>query len=186
MSEFHIISTAAPSPPADVQMLVVDTPDTNILTINQPIPTNVTALANTIYLNGENGIQTYALTSIDENYAQIGFTRDSVQTIGAVTENCLQLLTTTNTCFTLQVLVSGIADNDEAIGGYTTATIKNIAGIVSLVDEPDIITQSDVGLASGTFAINVSGSFVNIDVTGVAGRTINWACCTPGIIEIAK
>lgn len=188
MSEFHIISTSAPSPPADVQMLTVDDVDANLDFINQPSASNVSALSNVIVLNGDNGIQTYHLTnpSLDENIAQIGFIRDTAQTIDDQTVTILSLSTINDSCFTAQVLVSGISTDDDAIGGYTTATVKNIAGTVTFIDEPDVIIQAESALSAANFTLVVSGTNLLVQANGVLGKTINWSACTPGITYITK
>ena len=185
MSDYHIGGIGGTPPPAVPLQFTADDEDAVLTAINQPNPTNVVPTANTLQINGDNGIQTYALTNLlsgDTNVLQVGFSRGSATTVDAATADVLTFPTSTDSCFTMQVLVAGISNDNLGIGGYTTATIINVAGVASLVDTPDIIIQANAALAAGSFDIIASGANVIIRTTGVAGKTIVWSVCTPGIV----
>lgn len=163
----------------------MDTEDTNITEIYQPLSQDISTSNHKINLNGSNGILTYkVLDPANPNTAQIGFIRDYTTTVGLTTETILFLLPDKdNTTFTFQVLVSGFSNNNYGIGGYTTASFKIVAGVVSLLDEPDIIMQSDIELNGAYFNIEASGGQININVTGIIDETIKWSVCIPGLIQ---
>ncbi len=187
MSQIYKSAASGPSPPQDVQMLRVDDVDPLITTILQTDPQNISATANVIQLNGSNGIVTYQVPNVagQTNIAQIGFIRATGQTVGAASLDMITVNTDPNECFTMQVLISAYSDNDLGVGGYTTATAINIAGVLSLVDEPDIIFQNP-DLPATNFEIVPSGTDLIVRVTGSAGRTIQWNAIIPGISIVAK
>lgn len=185
MSQIYKSLASGPTPPGILTTLVADDVDDTLTEIVQPNPTNVNATASKIQLNGDNGIQTYALTALtsgDTNVLQIGFTRGFVTTVGAVTTPILSITVPTNSAFTMQIIVSGLADNNDALGGSAVATFKNIAGTVSIVDILDFAFNGDLSLVAGTFTVTAAGAVISVNAVGVAGRTINWGACTPGTI----
>lgn len=141
-------------------------------------------IANVERFTGDNGIQTVANTNIGEtNVIQVRFQREDTVTVGAVSSNILARTLFLNSTLTLQVLVAGFADNGDACGGYTTATIKQTGGIATIIDAGDLIFNSDASLVGANFTISTTGAQFIITVTGVALRTINWSVCLPGIVS---
>lgn len=185
MSQIYKSSASGPQPPTDLTKLIADNVDNTVTAIVQTAATAVIPTANAIQLNGDNGIETDACPNVvgSTNVLQIRFSRGIGQTVGATTTTILTLGTRTNTCVTLKILVTGLSTDNLGVGGYAIATYKNIAGVVSIVDVLDFVVNSDAGLAGATFGISVSGTNLTITATGVAGKTINWTICTPGIVS---
>jgi hypothetical protein len=71
-----------------------------------------------------------------------------------------------------------IVGNDTAggvaIGGEALGTFKNFGGVVSVSGQVDTTINRDALLNTGTFSLIVSGTNVQVSVTGVAGHTIDW------------
>lgn len=186
MSQIYKSLASGPTPPSIVTGLVADDVDSATTAIVQRTPSTVSATASLIVLNGDNGIETdkmAALTSGATNVLQIRFTRGIGQTVDAATTTLITLGTRTNTVVTMQILVAGKSTDNLGVGGYAIATFKNIAGVVTVVDVLDFIVNGDAGLGAATFGITPSGTNLLITVTGVAGKTINWTACTPGIVS---
>lgn len=140
---------------------------------------------NNIQLYGDNGIETVT-ESTQTSVIQVRFTRGETTTSDGAgqTQTALSLTTVNNTVITFQVLVAGFDSADSiGVGGYTTATVINIAGVASLIDIPDIIVNRSAGLTTSTFTVDTSGAQARIRVTGDATKTINWTVCTPGIVS---
>lgn len=185
MSEFHILGTALPPPPTSVTTLQVDKTDATVTTINQPVPTAVTAATNIIIVNGDNGIETDALPTVASNAMQIRFTRGEVTTTNTATPTTvLSFATETNTCLTLQIIVAGYdANGIDGVSAYCTAGVLNQAGVASILGTPAVILTPTAGLVATNVTLAVAGANFLIQVTGDATHTINWAACTPGIIS---
>ncbi len=64
--------------------------------------------------------------------------------------------------------------NGLAIGGELIGCARNIAGVITIVDVPDLTRNNDVTLAAWTADLGSSGTNVQVQVRGVAGHTINW------------
>jgi hypothetical protein len=179
MSQFFIATTSGNLPPEVPTSFTTDTSGT----FEYPAGTG-TAIpdSNNLVLTGDNGIQTVTHT-VDTNVIQVRFQRGTTQTVGATTQTAFSLNMLSNTTLTLQVIISGYADNNDAVGGYTTATIKNVAGVASVIDAGDVIVNTDASLVGATFNISASGAGFIITVSGVAARTIDWSVCLPGIVS---
>lgn len=171
-----------------IQIITVDDVDLNVTAISQPTPSDVTPVAGRTFLTGENGIVIYKLPNVgpSDNYFMVAFGHNQVQTIGAETKTLLTFATVTDESFRIQILVSATADDGSVIGGNNFYTVKNIAGVLSIVEEPDLILDSDAPLANATASVSASGTDFILTVTGVLDRTINWGACTPGIITTSK
>lgn len=80
-----------------------------------------------------------------------------------------------NAAMSLRVnLVGYDAADGLGIGGELLGTFKNNAGTVTSCGNVDQTKNTDAGLAAGTFTMIVSGTNVQVQVTGVAGTTIDW------------
>lgn len=90
----------------------------------------------------------------------------------------LDLTTIGNGVFTFDVQISGfdVTDN-EGVGYAIFGTIKNIAGVLSLIGTPDKINNEDVAPVNITAAdanLTFSGTSAIIQVTGIAATTFHW------------
>ncbi len=156
------------------------------LDINEPtadaLPASsgtVSSVANNIRIGGSNGIQTIQNSVAGEFI--IGFVEASGTTVGATTAS-LTITVPLNSVETYQIIVSGLADNNDGVGAYGTAVAKNIAGVASIVGTADLIVNRDVSLLGTNVTTSVAGDQFLVNVLGVAGRTINWNIALPGIV----
>jgi hypothetical protein len=182
MSQAGINSTASgPVPPQVPTSFTVDKNDTTITTINA-FQGTVVPQANVLRLGGDNGIVTNQ-TAVPGALI-IDFQRGSVITVGAVTSTAFSFVLATGQSLTIQVIVVG---NDEpdglTVGGYCTATVKNVAGTASLIGTADIIVNRDPGLPGTTFTVGTTGPSFIVQVTGSVGKTINWTVALPGVVS---
>jgi hypothetical protein len=77
--------------------------------------------------------------------------------------------------FTYRVLVNGYdATNNETAGGELIGMGRKEAGAVTVISDNDVFSDSDAGLASADWNIVANGADVDMDFTGVAGRSIVW------------
>ncbi len=146
-----------------------------------PLPASagtVNAVANTLRVGGANGIQTIKNSTAGDLI--IGFNEASGTTVGA-TSASLTIDVPTNSVDTYQILVAGLADNNDAVGAYGNACAKNIAGVASLVGLADLIVNKDASLVTANVTISTSANTFQVNVFGVVGRTINWTITLPGI-----
>ncbi len=146
---------------------------------------NVIPQGGNIRLAGDNGIVSVK-DPAQPGLTALAFTSGATQTVGVQTKTIIPFTLLTDSVLTIQVIVSGRdAGNGDGIGGYCTATVKNEAGAASIVGGtvPDVLVSKDTSLATGTFTVGVTGAQFIVTVTGVAGRTINWDACLPGIIQ---
>jgi hypothetical protein len=139
----------------------------------------VNAVTNNIRIGGTNGIQTIQNGTLGDLI--IGFVEASGTTVGATTAS-LSITVPLNSVETYQIIVSGLADNNDGVGAYGTAVCKNIAGVASIVGTADLIVNRDASLAGTNVTTGVSGNQFLVTVLGVAGRTINWNIALPGIV----
>lgn len=138
--------------------------------------------ANQIKIFGDNGIETVVNTT-DTDVIQLRLSRGYTSTINVQTSTVLTVDTPDDTVETMHVLVNGLADNNDAIGGWVLATVKNIGGVASLVNLNDFVIDYEATLAGAVIELDVLGSTMIVQVTGVAGRTIQWGAVAPGRIN---
>ncbi len=145
---------------------------------------SVVPVANILRLGGDNGIKTYELT-LSPGELSIGFIRGSAQTTDAATVTAvITQATNTDSTMTVQIIAAGFCTtNNDSVGIYGTAVINNTAGTASLVNTVDLIKNSAASLSTCDLTITASGADFIVNVTGVAGLTINWDICLPGIIS---
>lgn len=120
---------------------------------------------------------------VDRNVILVRFQRGEVQTVGATTDTAFSFTLNNNTTLTLQLIVSGFADNNDSLGGYSTVTVKNVAGVSTIIDAGDLVINTDTSLDGSYFIVDTSGADFRVRVTGVAARTINWSVALPGIVS---
>ena len=179
MSQIYVPLSSSNVPP--------DVPINFNLDINEPttgpLPASsgtATSVANNIRVGGSNGIQTIQTGTAGE--ILIGFVETSGTTVGATTAS-LSITVPLNTVETYQIIVSGLADNNDGVGAYGTAVAKNIAGTASIVGTADLIVNRDASLGGTNVTTGVSGDQFLVTVLGAAGRTINWNIALPGIVS---
>lgn len=188
MSQIFKSSTAGP--PANPAIPTAFTTDQTDSTTAALAAFGGTAIpvANTLRVGGDNGIATYAVALVP-GALTIGFIRGAaVTTDGTTVTPILTQPTNTNSTMTAQVLVAGFCTtNTSSIGAYGTFVIKNIAGTASLVEVADFIRSADASLSTPNpepqITVTTSGPNWIVNVVGVAGLTINWEACLPGIIS---
>ena len=178
-----ISAISGPVSPGVFTTLLTDNHETFDYTVGTGVSTTAN---NTISLFGDNGIQVYT-DDVDTSVNQIRFSRGEVITSDATETTLLQFTVLNNTCLTFQVIVSAFCtagtSANSCAGGYTTATVKNVAGVASIVGTFDFFKNLDVALSASDITIDTSGANFRIRVKGQAGDTIQWNACTPGIIS---
>jgi hypothetical protein len=140
----------------------------------------VNAVSNNLRIGGTNGIQT--ITNGNPGDLIIGFVEASGTTVGSATAS-LSLTIPINTVETYQIIVAGIADNNDGVGAYGSAVAKNIAGTASIIGNADLIINRDASLAGTNVVVSAAGNQFLVYVFGVVGRTIKWNIALPGIVS---
>lgn len=181
MSQFFSINTGN-LPPAVPTSFTTDLNDTTIVAADIPAPLG-TAIpaANVLRVSGDDGIKTVATPNAAGNNYTVRFVRGRTTTSGAATSNLITQSVLSNTTMTIQIIISGFGNNNDGVGFYGTAVVKNVAGIASLINTTDIIKNSDASLAGTNVTVTTSGSDLLVNVVGVAGVDIQWGGCLPGI-----
>lgn len=178
MSQIYLVSDAV-LPPDVLTSLKVDTSET-LPTPNAAAGT-ITPQTHIISLQGDNGI----ITSTDPAQPGLGmirFARAATTTTDATPTTLLTFTIPTGYSLAFQVLVAGLDQGSgDGCGGYTTAFVKNVAGTAALVVAPSITNAREGTVITATFTTTCTGANFVISVIGVAGRTIKWGCCVPGI-----
>jgi hypothetical protein len=145
-----------------------------------------TPVANNVRVSGDNGLVIVS-DPAQPSLMLVAFTSGSVTTSDGLgqTRTIIPFTLLTDSVLTIQVIVSGRdTGTGDGVGGYCTATVKNVAGVASIVGTaPDILVTADASISTAAFTVGVSGAQFIVTVTGVAGRTINWDACLPGIIQ---
>ncbi len=103
-------------------------------------------------------------------------------TVGATTANInvnIPIPTNSATSIIVNVVGMDVADN-TAVGGEMIGLVRNNAGVLTVVATADVTRNNDAALAAWNAGLVVSGTNALVQVTGVAGVTINWRA----IIEI--
>lgn len=163
-----------------VTSFTVDKNDATITTINAFQGTVIPA-SNVLRLGGDNGIVTNQ-TGV-AGAIIIDFVRGNVSSTGTGTFTVLTYTLASDTVLTMQVIVVGrdIATGD-GVGGQIIATVKNVAGTVTIINTADPIINRDVSLSTASFSVTGSGANFIVTVNGVTGKTIHWNACLPGIV----
>lgn len=101
----------------------------------------------------------------------------TLQTTNATPGNVLTIAIPTGGVVVVEVVVVARIGTVSSGAGYTTqATYKNNAGTVTLIGAALApLIAEDAGLASASIALAISGTNVNVQVTGIAATTIEWA-----------
>jgi len=136
-------------------------------------PNNVTAVRGLSSYNSDD------FTVDIQGFVTLGTGKQTVNTIGAVTQTVLTIPVPVFSCMQVSVEVAGFESTTPAgavisiIGGAQ----KGGAGTAALVGVPTIVTKLDAALAAASVSMVIDGAGDNIliRVTGVVGLTINWA-----------
>ena len=81
----------------------------------------------------------------------------------------------TNSSSSIRVNLAGIDTGfTVAIGGEIIGLAKNLAGTVTIVGTSDVTRNNDMSVSAWGATLIVSGTNALVQVTGVAGFTINW------------
>ncbi len=82
------------------------------------------------------------------------------------------------------IAAAGVTSHN-AVGGSTIVIVKNKAGTLTLVNQPNYSLDADVGLTDASYSITFTGTTLNINVTGSASENMDWNVCTPGAIFVS-
>lgn len=180
MSQIYRDRSTGPVPPAVPTSFTTDLQDTDILSVPASQGTAVPQ-SNVLRVSGDNGIRTVATPNVAGNYT-VRFYRGDTTTSGAATSTVLSYPINEDTALTIQIIIAGYSDTSDAIGAYGTAVVKNVGGVASLINTVDLIVNSDTDLLGCVFEVGISGTDLQINVTGVAGEDIAWTACLPGVV----
>jgi hypothetical protein len=184
MSQFYIGVTAGALPPTVPTSFAADQSDPAIVPGDIAVSAgSATPQANVLRVAGDHGISTVVSPNV-AGVLILRFISGYVTTVGAVTTTAVTQPIPTNTTMTIQILGSGYADENSAVGFWGTAVVKNVAGVVTIINTVDLVFNRD---SSGTLntanaTVTASGANLLVNVVGVAGRTIAWGVNLPGII----
>ncbi len=167
MSQFFQSSESAPPPPSVATSYVENTgtavPAANVLNVLGINGITTTGSGNTITISNTDIILTGTATTTDGT------------TYVPFTASANIPLTGASTSVAIRANIVGMdVPNGLAIGGELIGCARNIAGVITIVDVPDLTRNNDVTLAAWTADLGSSGTNVQVQVRGVAGHTINW------------
>ena len=183
MSNAYLLPTTGNLPPSVPTSFSLDINDTAIVPGDIPASAgSAVPVANVLRVSGDNGIKTIATPNAPGN-ATIRFIRGETTTVGFASSVCLTQPVVNNTTLTIQIIIAGYGDNNDAIGAYGTAVVKNVGGTASLIEEVDLIVNADTSLIACDFNVLTSGANLEVNVTGVPGVTIAWTTALPGIVS---
>jgi len=117
-----------------------------------------------------------SILHLQENNVKYNISAHSTSTSGAVNAVVASLSTANNSVELVKVSITGIRTNgsNESVSYERTLRIKNNAGTVSIPTVQSDYTSEDAVLSAANVTAIVSGSSVDIRVTGVASSDITW------------
>ncbi len=106
------------------------------------------------------------------------------QTIGAVTADLITIpLGAVAGTYQIQASVSGFESTGPSGVGYRlTGTIRTTGAAATIIGSIDKIVNEDAALAAGNADIVISGNDAIVQVTGVAGLTIDFAATSDHVL----
>jgi hypothetical protein len=113
---------------------------------------------------------------LEQSNVKYNISANSTTTAGAVNAIVASVATSANSVELLKVSVTGLRTNgaNESVAYERTLRIKNNGGTVSVLSVQSDYTSEDGALVAATIAFIVSGTSVDIRVTGVASANITW------------
>lgn len=143
-----------------------------------------TPAANVLNVLGINGITTSG-SGNTVNIALDNACEVTGQTVGAVTDSitCIDLGSTAGT-YSFDINVAGYCtagtDAGGGVGYFIRGAARTDGASATIIGTPDQGVWEDAALVGAVVAIGTSGNNLVIEVTGVAGDTINWTALTKG------
>lgn len=137
---------------------------------------NAVAAANILNVLGADGVTTEgAGNTITVRFA--GATIEGTgQTVDAATADLVTVTPTDLKSFTVQAFITGYdAVNDETVGGELIGGGRKNTTVTIVSDAGDLTKHTDAALNGCNMELVASGADFVIQVTGVLGRTIDWA-----------
>lgn len=106
------------------------------------------------------------------------------QTVGAQTIALASLLIPDNSVCIIEMKVGAITLSGLAGGVVRTAVVKKINGVLTnLGDILAAVTRGDAGLGGVVVAPAFQDGNIILNVTGIAGQTIDWVGAFMGIVQ---
>ena len=145
---------------------------------------NAVPAANILNVLGSNGITTSGAgntvtISLDNACETTG------QTVGATTDNitCIDLGATPGT-YSFRINVAGFVsagtDAGDGCGYFFTGVARTDGAAATVIPTEDKFVVEDAAIIDCDVSLSASGNNLVVDVTGVAGDTIEWAVLTNG------
>lgn len=182
MSQAGLNNTSSgPVPPAVATSYTTDLEDLTVGAAPAAQGT-VVAQSNILRVAGDNGIKT--VETSEPGDLQIRFIRGSAVTSDGAgqTQTAIMQEILSDATMTIQIIVAGFSADNLGVGAYGTAVVKNVAGTLSLIGAVDLIVNKDAALTTANVTVTTSGTDLLVNVVGVAGKTITWTACLPGIV----
>ena len=107
----------------------------------------------------------------------------TAQTIGATNANLTPViaLATSNSVANIRANIAGYAKTAGlALGGEIIGAVRNVGGVLTILQTSDLTQNNDSLLSPWTASFSLSGTNIQVQVTGVATYTINWT----GVIDV--
>jgi hypothetical protein len=117
-----------------------------------------------------------SILHLQENNVKYNISAHSTSTSGAVNAVIASLATASNSVELIKVSITGIKTNgsNESVSYERTLRVKNSSGTVSIPTVQSDYTSEDASLSAANVTAIISGSSVDIRVTGVASSDITW------------
>ena len=181
MSQIIKDLSAGPVPPSVATSYATDLEDLTVPAA-PAAGGSVVSVTNILRVAGDNGIKTVETSNPGD--LQIRFIRGETTTSDGAgqTQTVISQQILNNATMTIQIIVAGFSADNLGIGAYGTASVKNVAGTLSLLDPLDLIVNKDAALGAANVTVTTSGTSLQVNVVGVAGKTIKWTACLPGIV----
>lgn len=96
-------------------------------------------------------------------------------TVGAVTGSInYNIPTSSNQAISVIANIVGWANDSTGVGGQLVGLAKNVAGTVTILGTPDLVKNNSNTNSAWNATLVVSGTNINVQVLGIAAKTINW------------
>ncbi len=127
--------------------------------------------------NGTQGIATSASGSTITITLIDTFLSGTAQTVNAgnATFTSVVPVPISNSVVNIRANIAGYAKSSEiAIGAELIGAVRNVGAVLQIIQDVEVTRNNDASLAAWSATFTTSGTNVLIQVTGVAGFTINW------------